>query len=89
MNPERPAIVREYFLLKIPCLKRQPTAGEGDRKAGADYSIVNVIVLVLLVILLIATLPLYRYSREWGYYPSGIVAAILVILTFAFLHSRQ
>jgi hypothetical protein len=49
---------------------------------------VNVIVLVLLVVMLIASLPLYRYSREWGYYPSGIVAAILVILTFAFLHSR-
>ena len=48
----------------------------------------NVIVLlVLLGALLVATLPAYSYSREWGYYPSGIVAAILLILTAALIHS--
>jgi len=44
-------------------------------------------VLLLLGALLIATLPKYGYSREWGYYPSGIVAAILLIVAIAFLHS--
>ena len=44
-------------------------------------------VLVLLVVLLIGTLPIDRYSREWGYYPSGILAAILLILTVALIHS--
>ena len=47
----------------------------------------NVIVLLgLLGALLVATLPAYGYSREWGYYPSSIVAAILLILGFAALH---
>ena len=47
----------------------------------------KIMVLVLLVVLLIGTLPIYRYSREWGYYPSGILAAILLILTVALIHS--
>lgn len=47
----------------------------------------NVIVLLMLLgALLVATLPAYDYSREWGYYPSSIVAAILLILVFAALH---
>jgi len=48
---------------------------------------VKIMVLVLLLALLIGTLPIYRYSRQWGYYPSGIVAAILLILTAALIHS--
>ncbi|HXX82456.1 MAG TPA: DUF3309 family protein [Casimicrobiaceae bacterium] len=47
----------------------------------------NIIVLLMLLgVLLVATLPAYGYSREWGYYPSSIVAAILLILILASLH---
>jgi hypothetical protein len=49
---------------------------------------VNIIVLMLLLgVLLVASLPRYSYNREWGYYPSGIVAALLLILMFALLRS--
>jgi len=37
-------------------------------------------ILLLLLVLLISTLPVYPYSRGWGYYPSGIIAAIVVVL---------
>jgi len=37
-------------------------------------------ILLLLLVLLIGTLPVYRYSRGWGYYPSGIIAAIVAVL---------
>jgi hypothetical protein len=39
--------------------------------------------LILLIVLLIALLPSWPYSRDWGYYPSsgiGLVVLILVIL---------
>jgi len=36
--------------------------------------------LILLIILLIALMPSWPYSRGWGYYPSGGIGLILVIL---------
>ncbi len=38
------------------------------------------LVIILLVILLISALPTWPYSGGWGYYPSGILALLLVIL---------
>ena len=35
---------------------------------------------ILLIILLIALMPAWPYSRGWGYYPSGGIGLILVIL---------
>jgi hypothetical protein len=37
------------------------------------------LVLFLLIVLLIATLPLYPYSRNWGYLAASIVALLLVV----------
>lgn len=40
--------------------------------------------LVVLVLLLIGALPVYPYSKDWGYYPSGTlavaVAAVAIML---------
>lgn len=38
------------------------------------------IVLVVLVLLLLGALPSWPYSRGWGYYPSGILGVILVVV---------
>lgn len=41
------------------------------------------ILIVLLVLMLVGALPSWPYSRSWGYYPSGglgLIALILVIL---------
>ena len=38
------------------------------------------IVLVILILLLLGTLPTWPYSAGWGYYPSGGLGTILVIL---------
>jgi Protein of unknown function (DUF3309) len=41
------------------------------------------LLLLLLVIMLFATVPAWPYSRGWGYYPSGglgLVVLVLVIL---------
>ncbi len=43
----------------------------------------SLLVLLLLVLLLIAVVPAWPYSRGWGYYPSGglgLVVLIVVIL---------
>ncbi len=38
------------------------------------------ILLVLLILLLLGALPTWPYSRSWGYYPSGGLGLVLVIL---------
>jgi hypothetical protein len=40
----------------------------------------NALLLVLLVVLLIGALPSWPYSQSWGYFPSGGLGVVLVIL---------
>jgi hypothetical protein len=43
----------------------------------------RLLILILLVLLLVGALPLWPYSGGWGYYPSGglgVVAVILIIV---------
>jgi hypothetical protein len=46
------------------------------------------ILLVILVILLIGALPTWPYSSGWGYYPSGGMGMVLLILLILFLMGR-
>jgi hypothetical protein len=48
----------------------------------------NTVLLVLLVILLIGALPTWPYSAGWGYYPSGGVGLLLLILLILVLTRR-
>jgi hypothetical protein len=47
-----------------------------------------VILLLIVVILLIAVWPSWPYSRGWGYYPSGGLGLILIILLILLLVGR-
>jgi hypothetical protein len=46
------------------------------------------ILLVILVLLLVGAVPSWPYSRDWGYYPSGGVALLLLIVLFLLLSGR-
>jgi hypothetical protein len=48
----------------------------------------NLILLVVLVLLLVGALPAWPYSAGWGYYPSGTVGTILIILLILMLLGR-
>ena len=56
------------------------------RRDRADHRMLDVIVLSLLVLLVVGSLPIHAYSRDWGYYPSGIVAAILLVVALSLMH---
>ena len=45
----------------------------------------GLILLIILVILLIGAVPAWPYSREWGYYPSGGLGLVLLIVLIAYL----
>jgi hypothetical protein len=38
------------------------------------------LLLILLILLLIGALPAWPYSHTWGYYPSGGIGAVFLIL---------
>jgi hypothetical protein len=45
----------------------------------------GLILLIILVILLIGATPAWPYSRGWGYYPSGGLGLIIVIVLVLWL----
>jgi hypothetical protein len=50
--------------------------------------IVSTILLIILVLLLIGALPTWPYSSGWGYYPSGGLGLVLIILLILALMGR-
>lgn len=45
----------------------------------------HLLLIVLLVIILLGVLPTWPYSTAWGYYPSGGVGLLLIILIVVLL----
>jgi hypothetical protein len=45
----------------------------------------RLLILILLVLLLVGALPTWPYSAGWGYYPSGGVGLLVVILIIVLL----
>lgn len=45
----------------------------------------SLILLIILVLLLLGVLPTWPYSSGWGYYPSGGVAIVVIVLLVLFL----
>jgi hypothetical protein len=48
----------------------------------------NLILLIVLVVLLIGAIPAWPYSAGWGYYPSGALGTILIIVLVLALLGR-
>jgi hypothetical protein len=48
----------------------------------------NLLLTLLLVLLLLGLLPTWPYSTGWGYYPSGGLGLILLILIVLLLMGR-
>ena len=42
--------------------------------------VLETVLLIVLVLLLLGAVPLWPYSRGWGYGPSGLLGFLLVIL---------
>lgn len=48
----------------------------------------NLILLIVLVVLLLGALPAWPYSANWGYYPSGVLGTILIVVLVLALLGR-
>jgi hypothetical protein len=48
----------------------------------------SMILLIVLVVLLLGALPAWPYSRSWGYYPSGGLGLVVVVVLVLLLAGR-
>jgi Protein of unknown function (DUF3309) len=46
------------------------------------------ILLILLILILLGALPTWPYSRSWGYYPSGGLGLVVVVVLVLLLAGR-
>ena len=54
-------------------------------ESESEYAMLWIILIILLVILLVASVPTWPYSRGWGYSPSSIILAVVLILLLLWL----
>lgn len=45
-----------------------------------NYYVMELILLIILVLLLVGALPTWPHSKSWGYYPSGGLGLVLLII---------
>ena len=49
---------------------------------------VGTILLIILVLMLVGAIPAWPHSRSWGYYPSGGLGLVVLILLILVLSGR-
>jgi hypothetical protein len=49
---------------------------------------VGTIIVILLILILVGALPTWPYSSGWGYYPSGGLGLVLLIVIILLLTGR-
>jgi hypothetical protein len=74
-------------ILERPARQTVPTTSRcRTGTGGCDMS--STVLLIVLIIVLLAVLPTWPYSSGWGYYPSGILGLIVVVLLILALTGR-
>jgi Protein of unknown function (DUF3309) len=48
----------------------------------------STILIVVLVLLVVGAIPAWPYSRQWGYFPSGLLGVALLVLLILALAGR-
>lgn len=48
----------------------------------------STLLLILLILLIVGALPAWPYSGGWGYYPSGALGVVLLVVLILFLSGR-
>jgi hypothetical protein len=43
---------------------------------------------LLLIVFVVGALPAWPYSKDWGYYPSGLIGLVLIVLIVMAISGR-
>ena len=50
--------------------------------------VMRTVLLVILILMLLGSVPVWPYSHDWGYYPVGGLGTILIVLVILALMGR-
>jgi hypothetical protein len=53
-----------------------------------NAQMLGTLLIILLILLLLGAVPVWPYSRSWGYYPSGGLGLVLLIIIILLLTGR-
>lgn len=48
----------------------------------------STVLLIILILLLIGAVPAWPHSKSWGYYPSGLLGIVVIVLIVMLLMGR-
>ncbi|MHB8413406.1 MAG: DUF3309 family protein [Candidatus Acidiferrales bacterium] len=51
--------------------------------------VLRTVLLIILILILLGSLPLWPYSSGWGYYPSGGLSLVVIIIIIFILLDRR
>ncbi len=69
-------------------LQAGPRIFNEGRQPNKSEAFMSTILLIVLVLLLLGALPTWPYSRSWGYYPSGGLGLVVVVLLVLLVAGR-
>jgi Protein of unknown function (DUF3309) len=49
--------------------------------------ILGILLIILLVVLILVLIPVWPYSSDWGYFPGGLIAVVLIVVVVGLLLS--
>jgi hypothetical protein len=65
-----------------------PVGGRTDKLERSYTMSIGSILLIILVLALLGAFPAWPHSKNWGYYPSGVLGTIVLILLILLLMGR-
>ena len=80
--------LRDRRVLRAPRQSEAATAHTSTSPASGVKVVMRTILLIILILLLIGAFPAWPYSSGWGYYPSGGLGIILLIVLILVLTGR-
>jgi hypothetical protein len=70
-------------------VEQLPTAdGAGRQSPGVQAMNIATILLIILVLMFVGVLPTWPHSVSWGYYPSGGLGILLLIVILLLVTGR-
>jgi uncharacterized protein DUF3309 len=69
-------------------LQRRAKVSISSNQLRERAAMLGTILLIILILLLIGALPTWGYSGGWGYYPTGGVGLLLVIVVILLIMGR-
>ncbi len=76
---------RKYYGCKKARITRRELAASTRKSLLPLEAPVELIVVIVLLLLLFGSFPIFPHSRSWGYYPSGGLGTILLIVVILWL----